>query len=621
MVPRSVPTGHHRLGDGLFGIRFRVQLEALTPLLVRTGERDALTFPRRGGWPALPGSSLKGAVRSLHEALTGSCLRVFDGGFVPVYRDQARPRPAGWHPVVVRAVDEAGRPTAVEPCSTHAWAEAPIVHAVVSAGQLRTGSLVEVDEARIVDGDHQRREVLEGGLRPGQSWVVVVSDAKARRRGHPYSCAVGRLSGALAEVPAETWTRYREAVEGSDDVRLADAQRHVETRVNDPGGIPIGARQAASRQCQEGEVFWGRVDAGRVTDLALSVIWRSKGEHPAEKRVPPATLPCTSAASLCPSCRIFGSAGDDDQRQAAEQHSYRGHVRIGDAVADGDVVVERRRLPPMGAPGPGAGQLYLRPDPDGPKRAGGRQERPIREWGSAADQPSVRQLAGRKYYWHADPEVQHQARGRRRDVVRPHQHDNELAAEAEVVEAGTFKVVVVAEGLDEAQLGSLVAAFEPHRALADHVPEGWRPGDGDSRAGLAIRLGGGKPLGLGSVRATVTDVQVWTACSRYDAAPEPSVTESTIDGWVAAFVAQVPQEVKATWRHLAAALRVGHVNPASVWYPPAGNWNVPDEQFEAGGTKFPDFWTNSAGSQGAGHDVLPLPEAEAIDQYLPIRGF
>ena len=39
----------------------------------------------------LPGSSVKGAVRSLHETLAGGCLRVFDEDFIPSYRDRRGP--------------------------------------------------------------------------------------------------------------------------------------------------------------------------------------------------------------------------------------------------------------------------------------------------------------------------------------------------------------------------------------------------------------------------------------------------------------------------------------------------------------------------------------------------
>lgn len=639
-LPRSVsrhePAWHHRLDEGRFGVRLRVELEALTPLLIRSGPREAMSIPERGGRPILPGSSLKGAVRSLHEALTGSCLRIFDGAFVPVYREQAQPRPPGWHPMVVRAVDPSGRPTTVETCSAHVWAEAPIVHAAVAPQDLRTGSLVAVDEALIVDGPHRRREVGTGGVSPGRGWVVIVSDSKARRSGHPYSCALGRLSGTTAEVHDDTWKRYLAAAEGADDIRVADAdgdtaKRTLDTRVVFDDQL-IGTRQPAARRCSPGDVFWGRVAKELVTDLALSVIWRSKGKHAALERLPPpasstgsstSALPCQDEASLCPSCRIFGSAGDDAKRTTAEQHSYRGHVRIGDAVAGPDIVVEKRPLPPMGAPRPGAGQFYLRQRADGPKRAAGPIDRPVREWGSAADQPTVRQLAGRKFYWHADPEEQQKGRGRRRDVARAHQLASPQVTEVEVIKAGArFAVDVVAEGLDTVELGSLIVTFEPHRALARHVPDGWRPtDDGDPTKGLALRLGGGKPLGLGSVRATVEVRDLWTAASRYGTADPPPRSEATVESWVDAFVGQVPPEVKQTWPHLAAALRIGHVNPATVWYPPAGPWNQPDELFEAGAMNFPAFWRNSSGSHGAHHDLLPLPEADAVDQYLPIKGY
>ena len=49
----------------------------------------------------LPGTSVKGAVRAVHETLAGGCLRVFDAEFIPSYRDHAQVRGGEWKMAVV----------------------------------------------------------------------------------------------------------------------------------------------------------------------------------------------------------------------------------------------------------------------------------------------------------------------------------------------------------------------------------------------------------------------------------------------------------------------------------------------------------------------------------------
>ncbi len=84
---REVP-GHHVLNAELHTGVLTFHLRTLTPLFVSSGQaalsEDLGLRPgvvvqahyRIGNWPAVPGSSLKGAVRSVAEAVSASCLGV-----------------------------------------------------------------------------------------------------------------------------------------------------------------------------------------------------------------------------------------------------------------------------------------------------------------------------------------------------------------------------------------------------------------------------------------------------------------------------------------------------------------------------------------------------------------
>jgi len=84
-IPREKPAGHHlydanRVSGSITGL-----ITALTPVHVASGQIELTGRPepplikahvRSGGCPIIPGSSLKGSVRSMVEAITPSCIRV-----------------------------------------------------------------------------------------------------------------------------------------------------------------------------------------------------------------------------------------------------------------------------------------------------------------------------------------------------------------------------------------------------------------------------------------------------------------------------------------------------------------------------------------------------------------
>ncbi|MGC5410972.1 hypothetical protein ACPXCX_45850, partial [Streptomyces sp. DT225] len=123
--------GHAKLGEGRYQGEIEVELTACAPLLLR-GVREGdvadgvQRFPRRAfpadglmePVPYLPGASLAGVVRSLHELIGGGCLRVFRDDFLPVYRDRPKALPAQWRMATVDAVDEEGRPTRFTVCAS-----------------------------------------------------------------------------------------------------------------------------------------------------------------------------------------------------------------------------------------------------------------------------------------------------------------------------------------------------------------------------------------------------------------------------------------------------------------------------------------------------------------------
>lgn len=222
----AAPAGHGRLVEGCYAGVVEVTLTARSPLLLRqVYAGDDGVFPRRlmpgfeAPVPYLPGSSLEGAVRSLHEALAGGCLRVFDGDFRLGHRDQVHGRAPGWRLAQVEEVDEDGRPLRMRLCPRPAvWVESAALHGALGGAEgLRTGARVTL----LGPGTEVlKRQQLEDPalVRGGGDWVVLVTDARTRsgKRRNPdggarlrgrYFCAAGELEGTVrgAVVPDDVW--------------------------------------------------------------------------------------------------------------------------------------------------------------------------------------------------------------------------------------------------------------------------------------------------------------------------------------------------------------------------------------------------------------------------------
>lgn len=626
---RGRPHGHCGTPGGeLVSGTLSVLVTAVSPLLIRGFDTDAEpaapTRPTTGGREhILPGSALHGAVRSLHETLTGSCLRAVDENYVPSYRqganvdETARLRLA----VVTHAgVGKPQGPPMVRLCEPGDPVRHRLTHTVLerihATHGLRSGDRLRVT---LDDGNAVDAVPADDG-----DWVVFISDGAARAKKHPYRAPVRRLTNDDILLPDAVWSDFLQVVDEADDLRTARLRQIPEserfttvTYRYAPAGQPardivVGERSLARRTACVGQPLWLLMsESGAVEQVRLSMIWRQLGSGAVGDRIPPgfradgaldkkAFHACWDPENLCPSCRLFGSAdtrGVDTTR--AQQRSYQGHVRFGDAVAVAAKTLPVR-LPPMGAPHPGAGQFYL----NSTAVAGDAGEPPLRQWGSAADRGERRHLRGRKFYWHTSvPNGLVPRRGK----ARPHHAGNAMAADAVAFKIGsTFTARIVFSDLDRVQLGGLIAALCPNVAL----------GDGSS----TVHIGGGKPLGYGSCTVTLDPVSsvFGPAVDRYRGIAPAPLDEVAQRELVADFVAA--HRDQRVWPLLAKVLRRDAVDPDLVWYPP-GSGPRGTKPFDEGY----EFWKQTAGAEMAkkdgtrrGYPLSPLPDLGDADQRLPI---
>lgn len=714
-VPRTKPHGHDvarvsrdKPQEDLWYGTVEVTWTVETPLLLPAkAETEGWIVRGEDGQcdVRIPGSSVKGAVRSLHETMFNGCLRVVDGEFVPGYRDAARQENApaltdAWRLGVIASLDEEQQPSTVRLCDEQTvWVEATSLRRAYRAAGCPPGRLPSTSDIFDLEGGEEEsslrvngaemhrvqsvRDIGVLGSQKGQQdpieagagrQVLLVSDTAARKRDRAERTkrgrafwAVGTLSNDSVEITAAACEDFRRAVAGSRDreVNRRETERSSCNKLKDVAWWPdtegplgrfeqvkevIAQRKEATGFLYPGDVVWVQLGPSKddpttqvVTKIKLSQLWRHAGEGAVKTRVPEAVLPCTHPYGrrdkdkgdrkpkpqddgLCLSCQIFGSA--DTRGESAgkgQQDSYAGHVRMGSARTEQPVQLHTVRLAPMGNPHAGAGMFYLNATtPSDQRRAGDLPS----QWGSAED--SGRSLRGRKFYWHGDPDAQasHWSQQnlnggvRPRYRARPHQERNARGGESEFVRdallipTGTTLVQKVQiNGLTKYQVATFLAALQPVRVL------GQLPQVADRR--LALRLGGGKPLGLGSV-STSLKAALTTAADRYTA------TQSTVRT-AASFTATL-RELHAAGhfspRYASQLARILDLEGLGEWvnhvsYPPGADWSSFnsedfDKSFEFFGQNSGEKLKNKPTRPYEPLPDIPLDPRVDFDPTLPV---
>lgn len=730
-VERREAPGHRlKAGERRYSGWIEVAYTLQTPMLLPRGEAGRAS-KLADGRIRIPGSSLKGAVRSLHEALFNGCFRVVDLDFVPSYRDSAvnpelrehqQGGTGGWRLALVTASDT-GSPTQVRLCGERTyWVEAGRLASRFPGQRVPTsGDVIDLRGERPLQPDTLGRHEIgqidsialtrtwsrpdEEGREPADDAelasdhplqpiadvpgsVFLPTSVGARRltlrdgtRGRAL-WALGDLTDQLIPVSEVARDDFKSASNGCEDRRRLEADSGAQSRLRGPGGASPtqagrekwrdgtvhedvswwrsnGTRGLVAKRALQtgflwrGDVIWVRVagtgEQMRVEGIRLSRLWRHAATTPVRHRLPKDLHPCPPAAddgdasdaklSLCLSCTVFGAADSEvarvgdgrgdlaatgPRRGGGEQRSYAGHVRFGSATSTSAVMLRRVSIAPLGTPKPGAGVFYLKNTSAAPTRDRARGDKAT-EWDSQdeANGPA-RPIAGRKFYWHANPDAQAERWSERAgSQVRPRyeasgrqqeQQGRKMASDGELVPAGTqFTATVTFDHIDEVGLRTLISAIDP-AAVLGLVPAA-RP------RRIAVRLGGGKPLGLGSATVRITSVHAEDVSARYGGEGGP-VPEDLARGAASAARA-VAERVGRFTAGLPALARILDLDGLGdqeeiVSYPPGASWDgIQRDDFR----KTYTFFIDASGEQladGRTRPFYPLPPPTDDDQSLPI---
>lgn len=551
------PFGHHRYHAGRVSGIIRVRLTLKTPLLLPDAgrvvdcERDHKSFPVRldaDGKPYLPPTSIKGMLRSAYETVTNSRLGVFArhedrlADRMPA-RDGLALVPA--RIVLVKGmstiellpgrsgVAESGRPAEGEPMYA-AW---------LPRYDRQTGQVARFAVRYSDNSLPQHRDEVEAWLelweRTGQHsfdyWLV----RKCVRAGHPLGTLPqsGQPRGAHRPVPGvdlisvrgfvcvtnrnidrkhdervffttrpapvhrpltdELARQWRELIVNYQSIHEAE----IAAGMTSPPALnnSVWSRQvvggADERHLTEDTLCYAAFREGTVTALYPVMISRRLFGAAPLPLLPPELRPPVAMSQLSPADRVFGWVSQ------CGQGAYRGNVRIGPVTCAASDAIERFGEPGLplailGQPKEQQARFYVARSPNGEAQPDGLSKDDV-------GYLEGKGLRGRKVYphhralpaghWH-DPmadRTQQADSGHFQEYRRPcldgQDRDNQNRSVHGWVKPGTeFAFDLHVTNLSRVELGALLwlLALPP-----DHFH----------------RLGGGKPLGFGSVRMEIVE--------------------------------------------------------------------------------------------------------------------
>lgn len=668
---RRRPAGHAAMGEGRFSGVLDVTVTARTPLLIGGFSAEGAAVKglpkRQDGTVIIPGSGLIGAVRSLHEALTGSCLRIVDTERVPVHRHPVNNEETGGLILaVVDEVDSSGRAKAVRLCSD--WVKIPKALLLSADGSIddlmRTGDQLSFEPGEHAQGDalrvrdaEQSRGFAPGALSgsrisrigpvTGDCWVLLVTGTDARspsgRNGRPapVQFAAGRTGpdARRCEVPDSAWSHYLTAVEGADDLRTASLKaagfasgeeprwgacppeyadvwwppRSESADVAPGGSGPAGGARGQERQ---GQKIGGRLRARSYLHVGQPVWVRIAGSEVTEIRL---SLYWRYLGSGPVGERIGAAGPCTDAENLCWSCRMFGSADT-EVRGESDFAVQHSyrghvRIDDLIATGPVQPITWDLAPLASPKLGAGQFYLDNSAVSATARIAERDTKPAATWGSIADEQQTRLVRGRK-FYWRTETEADPKAAEpvrgrrrAHQSEAMSGKVSLIPAGTSfrgRVAFDNLDAA-EYGSLLASLDPRLLSVAGESGWERSVTSVGGGKPFGFGSVTIDVSRVSLETPAQRYlgEPGPEPPGDPAAVE----AFLRAVQEAARVSWPALRHALEFGFIDDAKVWYPPGdGRPGEPDYD------KSFEFFARTTGLRLAGdryRDLVVLPDAAA----------
>ena len=552
-------------------------------------EHDVLGLLRDyNGNPFISGSSLKGAFRTVAEALSNSCLGVIDfqwemlgenvsdevkiKGVANYFSNRIIRSPKSVGRVVkLPSQDgvgkiEVGQKLRVFYDNPHGFVGAfPPTHSLAGRKDRETTQATR----QVYHQTPRRFEVptaknLDVGSLSGELKITEVIDKKKSQRFIYWQNNPPTVNFSLAQEFA--YNRANEV--GIDDEK--DMTGHIAC---DPSHAGMRSQR---HKLRVGDLVYFNEEGGQVQSIGPVELYRVLYKHSLDAvllRKHQDFLTCDKSDNLCPCCRIFGwvpPTGDEETSTT----SRKGFVHFSTATIEQqpeEIQTQWVTLKPLGKPHPSCWQFYLKAKDVGD------------DAGYNDDNATIN---GRKFYWHQPGTTADSVKDERKTEQRqPQPPDNQnktvelLLPKTKQNTETTFTFTVDFENLSEADLGLLLLTLQPNLLGEGNIPS-------DK---LYHHFGMGKPLGLGSAEVSITELTLIDRARRYQSLTDDGETpltnpaeSETINDLINAFVATALSNqgkpsgndddslLFATMKHIEALLLMLDFEntPESVQYPP-----------------------------------------------------
>ncbi|MCK6561903.1 TIGR03986 family CRISPR-associated RAMP protein [candidate division KSB1 bacterium] len=523
-------------------------LETFSPLFISSAERiehrqdhNAYEFFKIDGKPAIPGSSLRGMLRSVFETVTNSCFSNLTDSRLSYHLEPAKalklvpariekngtdawvlrllpgftelrpgkrpegPQYAAWVPLYLSSML---RPSRNAQSSSPYGSRTDLAlngfeHKTQCWARLR---LVEHPQRHFkfwnveqLAHSEEQLSPLRDGERKAQGYLCITNQNIENKHDERFffcgedleKAKVISLNGKVEEDYLTLIQDYQDRHRDSVQSRIRDRKKPERPDGKEPAYSRFIVHENESKALQHGDLVYAMIDENKEAEFIVPVsVPRVTYDNRISKLLPKSLSPCENYDELCPACRVFGWVHqlDDGNKGDTSKHvAYAGRVQISHAELKYDNgTLPETPLAILSSPKPTTTSFYL---------SDGRQQATV----DADYNDSSALLRGRKFYRHhkrAEEENYYRAGGRCDD-------QNRTVRDA-LAPGARFEFNIHFQNLAPLELGALLWALEMDQQCFH-------------------RLGFAKPLGFGSVKITIKELQVLDPGQRYDSLEH--------DGW------------------------------------------------------------------------------------------
>lgn len=642
------PFGHHALHESLYTGTIDVTLTTATPLLISDAENQeehpndmnhpVFSVRKRSGSsePYLSPSSIKGVLSAEYEAVTNSRLRIVRGHDRRLaFRREAK---VNVEPFIV--IESAPDRLTLQPLKLAKLR----TYSLESTGKDRgrssnamryvgTNDLPKhLDHVRVQTDEYEKVTSIERfdpkSTSSGREGWVLLNNANISNKGFErvfISTPGGllTLNGTAAQEAKRLWedliSDYQTIHAEDLRIRAANGTAPRDYLGHEPGRTAWSRHvySEVDKTLQKGMLIYVARSGDNVSGIFPVAISRELFQKSPAEITHPSLRPASSLDELSPADRVFGWTHASAETARAKDPNavvaHKGHLRIGKVTCSKDAITsfEDNRIPLaiLSSPKPSQASFYTSESNGQPvnvKNNGYRQGQQIRHRKVYLHHKSV---TGDTGYWSKDRSA---ASAKVQEFRPPEGADrggisDQNRSIAEWVKVGTtFSFRIHITNLSEVELGAMLWMLSLDQQYPDQKH--------------FHRMGGGKPLGFGSVSAQITSTDLrtgneWQAyygnlnddADAVDAVAQNVALSAAIEAYKVALVhAYKPRSLFESVEFIDAFLACARGFDGPVHYPRMRE--IPDKD----GKNFEWF-----GKAQTANPKVPLPRLSSASHHLP----